>query len=31
MADDFSEEKFSEYIEEVKPVAQKIVDCLEQE
>jgi SMC interacting uncharacterized protein involved in chromosome segregation len=31
MAADCSKEKFSEYIEEVKPVAQKIVDSLELE
>jgi hypothetical protein len=31
MSVDCSEEKFSEYIEEVKLVAQKLIDSLEQE
>jgi BarA-like signal transduction histidine kinase len=31
MSTDCSEEKFLEYVEDVKPVAQKLIDSLEQE
>jgi hypothetical protein len=31
MADDCSKEKFSEFVEEAKPVAQRLLDSLEQE
>jgi len=30
MADDCSEEKFSEYVEEIKPIANKVIIALEQ-
>jgi hypothetical protein len=31
MAIDYSEEKFLEFVEEVKPVARRLIDSLEQE
>jgi hypothetical protein len=31
MAADCSKEKFSEFVEEAKPVAKKLIDSLEQE